>query len=242
MRELQFPGFTIRFSTQLPEQITLMVLGGRTPDAGWLKRLNFYAELWCADRGVEVCRDAGLAPQRLIGDMDSASAVAWDWAAGQGAVVSKFEKDKDLTDFQLSLELLRKESTGRPKGVFLTGAFGGRFDHLWSVALSFLYWDEAILPIGMADEREALFLLRGGQGAEVHFTESPGALSLIPFEDSGGVSLTGTKWELNDANLLYAKPYSISNQIGAENQVSVSVGSGLIGLYLTWPSASDASL
>lgn len=237
MSVLSFPSFEIELTPDLPDGIILMLLGGRRASAEWLAAASFYTAAWAVDSGVEMCRDAGIIPERLIGDMDSADPQAWKWAESRGAAVYSYKSEKDLTDFQLALELLSGQSGAEPKGVFLTGAFGGRFDHLISVLNSFIGWSDRYLPVGMADEREALFLLRGGCRADIRFRTPASAVSLIPLRDSSGVSIGSVRWPLDNVVLERDRPYSISNRPDETGNVTASVGEGLVGLYCAWPGA-----
>ena len=139
-----------------------MVLGGRAPSPKFLASLARGCELWAVDRGVEACRAAGIAPAALVGDRDSGSAEGWRWAAERGAATREYQSDKDLTDFQLALEIFADERKNSEKNIILTGALGGRFDHLWSLTLSFLNMTRAGVPFGMMDDREGMIFVRGG--------------------------------------------------------------------------------
>lgn len=238
MSVLSFPSFAIELTPDLPDEIVLMLLGGRRASAAWLASAAFYTSAWAVDSGVEMCRDAGIVPERLIGDMDSADPLARQWAESKGAGVYAYKSEKDLTDFQLALELLSGVGGGA-KGLFLTGAFGGRLDHLISVLNSFVGWSDRYLPVGMADEKEALFLLRGGSRAEIRFSEPASAVSLIPLRDSRGVSIGNVRWPLDDVILERNRPYSISNRPDQTGTVTASVGGGLVGLYCAWPGAGE---
>lgn len=237
MSVLSFPSFEIELTPDLPDEIILMLLGGRKASGEWLASVAFYTSAWAVDSGVEMCRDAGIVPERLIGDMDSAGPLARKWAESKGTRVYSYKSEKDLTDFQLALELLSGQSGAGLKGVFLTGAFGGRFDHLISVLNSFVGWPGKYLPIGMADEREALFLLRGGCRADIRFRAPASAVSLIPLRDSRGVSIGNVRWPLDNVVLERNRPYSISNRPDETGTVTASVGEGLVGLYCAWPGA-----
>lgn len=234
MSILSFPLFEIKLSPALPEEIILLPLGGRRVPSWWLSALDFYTSVWAIDSGVELCREAGITPDRLIGDRDSAAADAWEWAVDSGAEVYSYESEKDLTDFQIALEMLTLEAETGRKGVFLTGAFGGRFDHLFSLINSFTEWSDKYLPIGIADHKETLFFLSGGCEAEIKFHARPEAVSLIPFRDSGGVSIGNVRWPLERVSLERSKPYSISNRADEGNLVTASAGDGLVGLYCSW--------
>ena len=131
---LQLPEIVLSFSPEQAAPEILLVAGGRPPDIDWLRRVASGRSLWCADHGVDVCRAAGLVPDRLIGDADSATAEAWRWAETNGAVCEKFPPEKDFTDTELALRRIKAE---RPTAfILLAGAFGGRLDHAFSTLYS----------------------------------------------------------------------------------------------------------
>lgn len=237
MDVLSFPSFEIKLSPALPDEIILMLLGGRRVAPEWLAYIDFYSSAWAVDSGVNLCQSADLVPERIIGDMDSVNPIAMEWAVEKGVEVYSYASEKDLTDFQIALELLANHNDAKPKGVFLTGAFGGRFDHLISVLNSFVGWSDNYLPVGMADEKEALFLLGQDSRAEITFKERPVAVSLIPIKDSRGVSIENVRWPLDKVPLERNKPYSISNRTGDGDIVIASVEEGLVGLYCAWQGA-----
>ena len=240
MRELILPGVRIKTDAAGTDGPLLMVLGGRDPAAGWLRELCFYSELWAVDKGIDLCLGSGVIPQRLIGDRDSADPKAWQWALDNGVPVDEYDRDKDLTDFQLSLDLISQKSGEKKVPVFLTGCFGGRFDHLWSTVVSFLHRSDRYVPVGMADDREGMFFLSGPDSLGLMFDKIPEAVSIIPFsEECGGVSVTGVRWPLSDVSLEYRDPYSISNRLEGGMEASVSVRSGRIGVYWEWRGVRD---
>lgn len=233
MKKIILPGLII--DTECASEITLMVLGGRSPSAEWMRSVDFHVDLWAVDSGVDACFNAGMLPDRLVGDGDSASPEAWSWAVGNGAEVSKFDKDKDLTDFQIALDLLSKKDKKNQKALFVTGGFAGRFDHLWSSVVSFLNCGSTISPLGMADEKEGIIFLHGPEKLDITFKRVPGAISLIPFTSvSKGVSIRGVRWPLDDVVLKYGRPYSISNRLADAMKAEVSVNSGIVGVYWVW--------
>ena len=92
-------------SLQAPQ---LLITGGRAPKADWLNQLcdmNNFVKIIAADHGIDSCQNANLTPDLLIGDGDSASASAWQWAAEQHVPTQKYPRAKDYTDTQLALEL-----------------------------------------------------------------------------------------------------------------------------------------
>jgi thiamine pyrophosphokinase len=213
----------------------LLVLGGRAPDSQWLSDFAAGNALTvCAvDRGVAVCREAGLAPRFVVGDRDSASAEDWDWALESGSEEFLFPSDKNLTDFQLALEIVtgkNSDSFVPPVTLVLTGCFGGRFDHLFSIVST-----ASERSLCMIDETEGLFFVRHGEHARAGFKERPTALSLLPLsEECSGVSIGGVRWPLDGVTLTRAYPWAVSNETlsgKAGKNVTVGCDGGILGFY-----------
>ena len=233
MKKIVLPNLIIE--TECPEDITMMVLGGRKPSAEWLSSLDFPKNIWAVDSGIESCFDSDIVPNKLVGDGDSASSEAWQWGIDNGVDVSKYGSEKDRTDFQLALELFSEKDGNKNKAIFLTGCFGGRFDHLWSTLITFLSAGKNARPLGMADEIEGMILLHGPGRLDLNFIKPPGAISLISFTTvSSGVSVEGVRWPLENVVLEYKDPYSISNRLSGGKKAGVSVTEGTVGVYWVW--------
>ena len=227
---LKLPGINISCSGEQLD-IAVMVLGGRAPSAGWLRKIPC-SEVWAVDRGLEACRRAAIAPDIVIGDGDSCSAETLSWAEQAGVPFERFNSDKDLTDFQLALRIFAQKNKNTKKNIFLTGAFGGRFDHLWSLTASFVNFQSSQVPFCIADDREGVLLLHGEESASLEFSAPPKAISLIPFtQQCCGVSIDGARWLLKDRALRFAEPFSISNRLESGNTARISVSSGTLGAY-----------
>ncbi|VBB08197.1 thiamin pyrophosphokinase [Lucifera butyrica] len=227
------PQAAVEFVNPLPEKQVLLVAGGRSPDGLWLTELAAaHPAIWCADRGIDVCYQYGLLPERLIGDGDSASSEAWNWARRQAVFVEQYPVDKDLTDLQLLLQRVGDvygEST-----VVATGCWGGRFDHLWSNVISLTGGpDHGIHACCLADEKELLVLLHGKNGVKIGLKKEVTAISLLAFTPvCQGVSIKQVKWPLTAVTLRYAMPYAVSNLPAAGGtSFQVAVDSGCLGVY-----------
>ncbi len=232
------PGVSIEKANCADAPLLVMVLGGRAPSPEFLARAAEYGEVWAVDRGVEACRAAEVVPAALIGDRDSGSAEGWRWAANMGARTREYERDKDLTDFQLALKIFASECKNNRKKIFLTGAFGGRFDHLWSVTLSFLNLVPGCVQFCCADDREGLLFIHGNERCSLDFKRRPKALSLLPFSRRcRGVNLSGVRWPLSGAEMELGFPYSVSNRVEGPGRVEASCSDGTLGLYWTWGDA-----
>ena len=222
----------------LPSQELVCLGGGRTPTKDWLTQLFQQSEkggtdrpILAIDRGVNICHALKLPPVHLIGDGDSASKAAWTWAETQGAQVHSFPPKKDFTDTELTLHIAA-ERFARPL-IILTGAFGGRLDHLMSTAAVAAHADISCV---LADECETLFYLHAGESLTVTCDTPPRAISLLPFtEKCTGVTTHGLYWELRDACITNRASLAISNVLAHENTkntFTVSIKSGVLGVYL----------
>lgn len=219
---------------ELPENRFMLLLNGRAPRAEWLRECLSYYRLWCADGGINLCYSGRLVPERLIGDGDSASQEAWSWAQAQNLIMHKYPKDKDFTDLQLALKIIGQ--TCSQAAVVLTGAWGGRFDHMFSNVMSLIWGQEwGLLPLAIVDEQEAMLLLSGPATVTIRkWQRIPECISLLALDgDCTGVSISGVKWPLDKVTLIERQPYAISNRLGV-GEVSVSVQSGWLGVYFTW--------
>lgn len=208
-------------------QELLLVSGGRAPSESWLKQAALGREVWCIDHGIDCCYKAGLLPQRLIGDGDSASPLAWQWAEENNMIIARFPAKKDYTDSQLAFKMA--ESDGR--FVVLTGALGGRFDHAYSTVFSFGF---SRLCGCIADDKEAVFFLRQQETITLNFLRLPKAISLLPLTNiTEGVSIDGVYWPLHDTALRQSNPYAISNE-AVSSKVRCSLSAGVLAVYICW--------
>ena len=132
---------------------------------------------------------AGIRPSFFIGDNDSVSEEARQWSREEKIPSLLFPPEKDLTDLQLAL----KEASGTcggPNGMrgctaILTGAFGGRFDHLFANLYS-LIWAEEEWGVKVrceADGSEALFILRSGETLRLSGLEKGGIFSTLALSE-----------------------------------------------------------
>ena len=207
----------------------LLVTGGRAPSPVYLQDLQQrgFAQIWAADHGIDACLAAGLQPDRLIGDNDSATPAGWQQAGASGMKVEKYPRAKDYTDTQLALQ---HAADSGASSIVVTGALGGRFDHAWSNMQSAAH---APVPCCLTDERETVFFLQDDAVCTLELAQPPLALSLLPLTNRcEGVSLSPARWPLDDATLLAAAANAVSNEIGT--QATISLRRGTLAVYLCW--------
>ena len=216
-------------------EIVVLVAGGRPPSSEWLRQVAGTYPVWAIDRGADICLRAGVSPKILFGDADSGSADAWQWAKDLAIPVERFHPDKDYTDLQLALQGVASREPD--KTVLLTGGLGRRFDHSFSNVFSLMEAEKVgVKSIGLADEAEAIFLLRGGQSLHADFMQLPKVVSLLPLTPvCENICSQGLHWSLCGANLRLDSPGGISNRLAAGmHRFSVSVGNGCLGIYFCW--------
>ncbi len=212
--------------TPSPAQEILFVSGGRVPNVDWFKSVANGRKIFCVDKGIELCKACDLVPNFLLGDFDSANSSAVDWARAKKIPVESHPSDKDLTDTQLALN--RAAEIFGEHTAILTGAFGGRFDHLYSTLFTCAAIAEKIF---LADEREIVLYVKSGESVDVKFFRKPLAVSLLPMTATcTGVTTKNLHWELDGATLTQNFPNAISNRIDDE-KISVSVMNGTLTIY-----------
>ncbi len=194
----------------------LLVIGGSGPDSPALRELARGADLVAAaDSGLVAVLAAGLEPDLVVGDMDSLPDRRL-LERVPGARIREFPRDKDETDTEIGLRLLREQGCGP---VTLAGGGGGRVDHLFGVALLFERerpperWLTDAADIRLVD---GAVELSGWEGSTV---------SVFPLgEQAAGMESEGLRWPLN--GLVFRRGYAgISNVVtGRRLRIRVATG------------------
>ncbi|MGC9490993.1 MAG: thiamine diphosphokinase [Thermovirgaceae bacterium] len=235
--KLRLPQVKLCKEGEIEPKPLLLVAGGRQVSGNWLRGTSAACgAVWAVDKGAAYCREAGLIPDLYVGDKDSADGKVLQWLVEMDVKRLEFPAGKDRTDLQLAL----REAGRRFKdvSVLVTGSWGGRFDHLMSAVYSLVSsCRRGLSPWGMADEKEVLLLLQGGERVSLEFLEAPFNLSLLALSPRClGVSISGVRWELDSTELRLDEPYAVSNEVLPEDEsiggVEVSLDKGLLGLYL----------
>lgn len=227
-QEISLPQGCFRFS-QGGKRTIAVVAGGRQPAPAWLAEAVAGYEVYAADRGITYCTRAGLVPQALYGDQDSAAEEAWEQAKEAGTACYVYPKDKDLTDLQLVLQEL-------PAGVnvLVSGVWGGRADHLYSNLFSLAGGKaHTFAAVLLADDEELLLMLSAGETVVFMPQLRPLAISLLPLALENQVSIEGVKWPLHKADLSQLQPYAISNE-SSGGELQVTCHSGCVGFYMNF--------
>jgi thiamine pyrophosphokinase len=117
-------------------RIGLLFTGGEGPTASQCRAIVQEAEqtgkllIAAADSGLLLAERAGVLPDWIIGDMDSLGAEASRLSAYPSEKVLRFPHDKNHTDTELALALLREKGACT---IWIIGGGGGRLDHLFAI-------------------------------------------------------------------------------------------------------------
>ncbi len=165
-----------------------------------------------ADAGAQHVRAWGWPLHLLIGDLDSLDAAEAQRLREAGVPVVTAPVAKDETDLELALE--RALATDA-ESIVITGALGGRTDHLLANVLLLARPDLAGRNVMIADGPEMIRLLRGSGGKPVALTLHGVAgdlLSLLPLGGAAvGVTTEGLRYPLADDALYPGQARGVSN-------------------------------
>jgi thiamine pyrophosphokinase len=202
----------------------VVVTGGAPLDAGAVAALAEGAYVVAADGGLDHARAAGLAPDALVGDLDSVSADGLAWAH-EHATVHTHPADKAATDTELAVARALAVNPGRL--TLLAGA-GDRLDHTIAAL--------GALGAPALDHLDAVEAWWGADHLLVATPDRPVALTdpvgttfsvLAMHGPVSGVTITGARWPLDDVELPPLVGWGVSNEV-AETVVHVSVAEGVL--------------
>lgn len=181
-----------------------------------------------ADSGLDAAVAAGLAPDKLVGDLDSISAAGLAWAAASGIATETFPADKDATDTELAL--LAAARTAADDLVVLGGA-GDRLDHLLGT-LGVLGGQPTAGCTTVSAWLGPTNVRVARPDRTVTLEVPPGTtFSVVALHGPcTGVTISGARWPLDDAALEAGSTQGISNQ--STGIVSISVGSGVLTVVI----------
>lgn len=191
----------------------VLVLNGDPPDPGRLRELAARWPVYAADGGALACSAAGVRPELVAGDFDSVDpdSLPETWTLRR-------TPDQALTDFEKLLRCL----PGEVDDLTVLGGLGKRLDHLITNLLA-----AAALPAGVAVrfEDRGQELIRVTPKRPLEFApraEIP--LSLLPIAAATGVTTTGLRWNLDDADMGPGVGLGQSNRVVGPVRVGIRGG------------------
>ena len=176
-----------------------------------------------ADSGYDNARSLGVAVDVLVGDMDSISAAGLAEAKELGVTVERSPVDKDATDLELAIDAAVRLGATH---VTIYAGEGGSFGHLLGIALGLTdkHWAEVPIVWRIGGAR----VYRSLPSFPVRFSSEMGStVTVVPIGDATGVTATGLRWPLDNADLERGTTLGISN-VSTAPVLSISVRTGAL--------------
>lgn len=185
------------------------------------------------DSGLHLANEVAAAVAKpvtlVIGDLDSVAQHDLDIARQDGAQVTTFPSAKDETDFELAL-IAVTDLVGPGARVQCVSPSYGRFDHLLAVTHTLTSSTFRDLQLSVWFAQTTAHVVHEGQARRVARSETDdGLISVLPCHGGSRVTMTGTRWELNNEWLGAGTSRGMSNVVDRDHvQISVAEGTVLI--------------
>lgn len=186
--------------------------------------------LIAVDSGMKFFYDTGLKPDKIIGDFDSADAEILQFFQQQKEIEWKcLVPEKDDTDTEAAIRWVLSDGCEQ---IHVLGGTGSRLDHVLGNIELLGIGLQAGVEIFLTDEQNRIRMI--DKTTCVKRAEQYGAyVSLIPFTAKvTGVTLSGMKYPLTEAELVCYNSVGISNEI-IEDEAVISIKEGVLLLLET---------
>ena len=205
--------------------LEVLIVGG-SPEAVSHTTLSTCAQsadyLIAVDHGADACHAAGVIPQLVLGDFDSASEETLSWLKEQQVPCMRFNADKYDTDLALALKSAEYEAIRRDSKLSLTvvSTSGGQLDHQLVVLGLLAAWaKEGKAEIRVVENDFEMRFLAAGK-SDFWQLNAPAAnkkISLISLSEECEVSEAGMRWNLNHKKFSLLGDDGISNIVEADD-------------------------
>jgi thiamine pyrophosphokinase len=195
-----------------------ILLGGALEIDDRVVELTRGARAIAADGGMRHAQALGLLPEVWVGDFDSTPSELSETHAATPRM--PFPAEKNFTDGELAIEQAIERGATR---LVLIGSFGGaRTDHALSHLLQAVTLAERGLDVVLTSgAEEAVPLLPGSRELDL---PAGSLFSVVAFTALEGLSLSGAKYPLDEADIAFGASRTISNV--AEGRLTASLNSG----------------
>ena len=204
-----------------------VLLAGPITPTPRLKRQLDGARVIAADSGIVHATTLKLVPEIWVGDFDSTpKSLADHW---HNVPRQTHPVEKDASDGELAIsEALRRGATS----LVLVGGMGGQLDHILAHA-GFL--------VALAKRDIDVFMTSGAEEArglaskmELFDLKAGTRISVLPFTDLVGFSISGVKWPLAGRNVKLGTAYTLANVATGPVKLSLTAGNAIV---VTYPNA-----
>ena len=192
--------------------------GAKIENYGFIKIPND-AFIIAADSGISHLKGFGVEPNIIMGDFDSCEV-----PTEYNCEIVRFKPEKDDTDLMIAVK--KALSLGFDK-IFILGATGGRFDHTIAALQTLEYIYEHGSYGALFDENNAVYIQVVGKSR--YKADKNCYFSVLSLTDESVVSISGTKYELQDSVIARSFPLGVSNEFVKEYaEIEISKGKVLI--------------
>ena len=198
-----------------------ILVGGRltlTPALAALPRPDLVI---AADGGARHAARLGVQIGAWVGDFDSSDDLSLD------VTRTVYPRAKASTDAELAIDLARERGA---TDLVILGAFGGRFDHTFALALG---------AVRLAQEGLDVLLHSGDEwgrpllpGQALTLSTVPGqTFSVLAASELRGLSIGGARWNLIGADVPLGSGLTVSNEAaGTRLTLTLRTGTALVTL------------
>jgi len=184
----------------------------------------------CADGGASHLIRMGILPHVIIGDLDSISPEDRAFFNEKSIEMIKYPSEKDVTDTELAAEFAMENKCN---DITFLGVTGTRLDHtlaniflLKKLAFRFAGQEgESRVQCKIIDDNNEIYIV--SKSLSLKKTHNA-FLSIIPLTETvEGVTTSGLKYPLTNAEMNFGSTLGISNQFLCETAI-ISVKKGVI--------------
>ena len=198
-----------------------ILVGGRltlTPALAALPRPGLVV---AADGGARHAAQLGVQIDAWVGDFDSSDGLSLDVAR------TVYPRAKASTDAELAIDLAREHGATE---LVILGAFGGRFDHTFALALGAVRLAQRGLSVTLHSGDEWGHPLLPGQ--VLRLGTFPGqSFSVLAASVLSGLSIQGARWNLDGADVPLGSGLTVSNEAaGTQLTLTLIAGTALVTL------------
>lgn len=167
-----------------------------------------------ADRGLDIALDAGITPDLVVGDFDSAKS-----AVPEGVECVKVSPVKDDTDAMLAADFALKYGCTQLR---FFCALGGRIDHTVANIQMLYHFKIRGIDGALFGDNTTLFLMTD---ESMRISRFDGYLSVFAFDKTAVVTEKGVKYPITNHPLTNDMPIGVSNEI-IDDFAEITVHSG----------------
>ncbi len=177
-----------------------------------------FDEIIAVDGGYDKI-PANLLATRLIGDLDSIK------SNFSGEKIMKYQKNKDYSDFELTLNYL--SDNYNQKDIIIFGITGGRMDHqLFNLFVLKKHMDKNNY---MAETANEIIFFLNKSTKLTGFKDK--TFSIFPFEKVRGLTIKGGLYPLDNKDVDPFSSLTLSN-VAKDNLIDITIRSGSYAVFI----------